>query len=501
LKRGERLPHKAGGPLLSRPAGQGIVAILLFTALLTGLGRLVARDFPPSVPPPKPFLLPVPQIHQLPNGLRVVVIERRSLPLVTLRLVVKSGPEADPPGLPGTAQLVAGLLSQGTARRSAQQIAETIDGVGGDIEASAEWDDSHATVTVLADNTELACDLLADMALHPAFAPAEIERQRKQTLSALDVLGDDPSYLADTVFDLLVFAGTPYGHPPDGTAESLRRISAQDLHAFHERYYRPSNSILAVVGDISSEQALVLARRYFGAWQDAPVPAPAQVAASPESRRIVVIDKPDAVQTEIRVGNLGIPRASPDYYALTVADQILGGPATNRLFKALRTQKGLAYGASSELDCQGPLGSWVAKTSTRTAETVKSLELVLEQMRRLSDQTLSGSELRTAQSYLIGHMALDFETSDDLASEDLELLVHGLPLDYWNGFPSRIEALDADQVLAATRRHLDPERNIIVLVGNARGFSGELKKLGPAQVIPLENLDFSSPTLERTAGQ
>jgi zinc protease len=255
------------------------------------------------------------------------------------------------------------------------------------------------------------------------------------------------------------------------------------------------------VGDITPSQAATLAEKFFGEWEKGQMPQRLPgVAAVTSSRRIVVIDKPDAVQTEIRVGNLAIRRNSPDFYALTAANQILGGPAANRLFKALRSQQGLTYGASSDLVCQRGLGTWVAKTSTRTAETARSVRQVLDQMQRLRDHPVTDDELRTAQSYLVGHLALEFESSDNIASRVLELMVHDLPLDYWNRFPQNIKALKTEDLVTATRRYLDPERNVIVLVGSAAGFSRELTPLGTWEVVPLRDLDLASPTLMRAAG-
>ncbi|MBZ5543884.1 MAG: insulinase family protein [Acidobacteriia bacterium] len=458
-----------------------------------------ARDYPPEVPPPKPIVLPVPRVLELPNGLKVVVIERRSLPLVTLRLVVKSGAEADAPGLAGTAQLVAGLLSQGTARRSAWEIADAVDSAGGTLETGADWDNSYVALTVLSDHTEQAFDLVADMVLHPRFAREELERRRKQTLSALEVLYEDPSYLADTVFDRLIFAGTPYSHPADGTPETVSQINQANLRGFHAQNYRPGNSILAVVGDVKDDEVSRLAEKSFGGWQGATGKRGGEpiLPTATQEQRLVVIDKPDAVQTEIRAGNLAVRRASDDYYALTVANQVLGGPAANRHLKALRTRQGLTYGASSELVCQETAGDWVAKTSTRTAETIRSLNLVLEEMKRLHDDRVSGAELRTAQSYLIGHLALEFETSDDMASQMLELMVYHLPLDYWNRFPEEIQALGAENVSSVTRHYLDRDRSVIVLVGNAGAFKKELKRFGIPVIIPLQDLDLASPDLQR----
>jgi zinc protease len=445
--------------------------------------------------------LPSAQVRELPNGLKVAVIERRSLPLLTLRLVVKAGAGADPPLLPGTAQFTADLLSEGTSQRSARQIAETVDAIGGNLETRAEWDDSFVELTVLSDHTVLAFNLLADVVRHPTFPGEEIERKRQQTLSALEILRDDPAFTADTLFQRLVFSGTPYGHTLDGSEGSVRRIARSDVEAFHARHYQPANCILAAVGDITAEQAVAHAATYFGDWEGTPAPAPrtSPLPAPPSQRTIIVVDKPDAVQTEIRVGNLAIPRASDDYLALTVANQVLGGPAANRLFRTLRSRLGIAYGASSDLLCERTAGSWVAKTSTRTEETVRSLRAVIGEMEDLRGRRINAAELRTAQSYLTGHMALEFETSADVAEQTLELMVHNLPLDYWSRFQDRLSQLDADEVHAASRRYLDPEHCVIVLVGDARRFEGQLRKFGAYRIIRSQDLDLAAPDLVRPA--
>jgi len=485
-------------PLTGRKSlcSMGIILVLLSTPLR-------ARDFPPEVPPPKPIVIPVPAIQTLSNGLQVVVVERHTLPLITLRLVVKSGAECDPPNLPGAAALVNGLLTEGTARRTSRQIAEAIDSVGGVADNDVDWDSSYLSLSVLTDRSELAFDLVSDMIAHPAFQTAEIERQRKQTLSGLQVAQDDPAYVADMAIQELIFSGTAYGHPEDGTLESAERITAQDLRDFHRRYYQPTNCILAVVGDISAQKAMELAAKFFSGWQNGrePAAAPPGTPTPSDEHRVVAIDKSDAVQTEIRIGSLGVPHDSPDYLALSVANEILGGPSENRLFKALRTRQGLTYGASSDLVCRRHLGAWVAKTFTRTPETLKSTHIALEQIQTLQDHGINHQELETAQSYLVGHLALEFETSDNVASKVLELIQDGLPLDYWNHYPEKIQALTTDTVGAAAKNYLDTDHDVIVLVGSISDFKKDLKKLGHFRVIPLTDIDFGSADLVRASSK
>ena len=472
------------------------LAALLF---LASAAPTMARDYPPEVPPPKPLTIPAPAIQTLPNGLQVVVVERHSLPLITLRLVVKAGAEFDPPQLPGTASLLNSLLTEGTLRRSSRQIAEAIDSVGGLVDNGVGWGSSYLSLSVLGDQADLAFDLVSDMVEHPALEPAEIERQRKQTISSLQVADDDPAYVADTLSQDLVFQGTPYSHPEDGTLDAVPRITAADLRSFHTQYYQPSNCILAVVGDITPSEAATRAERYFGSWKDSgpPATAPAAAPAALTSRQVLAIDKPDAVQTEIRIGGVGVPRNSPDYLALSVANEILGGPAENKLFKALRSRQGLTYGASSDLTFRRNLGGWVAKTFTRTAETVKSVHIALDQIKSMHDHEIGSQEMQTAQSYLVGHLALEFEKSDDVATQVLEVLQNGLPPDYWNTYPEKIRGLTADEVWTAAERYFDPEHNSIVLVGNISEFKKDLKKLGSVRYIPLDQMDFGSPDFVR----
>ena len=490
---GSRVPN----PVASRAR---CLAVLL---LLCPAMAARAKDYPPQVPPPKPIVIPTPTIQTLPNGLQVVVVERHTLPLITLRVVVKSGAECDPPDLPGTAALVNGLLTEGTERRTAREIADAIDSAGGVVDNDVDWDSAYLSLSVLTDHTDQAFDLVSDMIVHAAFQPAEIERQRKQILSGLQVSQDDPAYAADTALQDLIFSGTAYGHPEDGTLASAERITAGDIRTFHRRYYQPSNCVLAVVGDITTQEAMALAAKYFSGWANGgQLPAaPSDTPRPYTERQVVAIDKSDAVQTEIRIGTLGVPRDSPDYLALSVVNEILGGPSENRLFKALRTRQGLTYGASSDLITRRHLGALVAKTFTRTPETMKSAHIALEQIQSLQDHGINRDELDTAQSYLVGHLALEFETSDNVASKVLDLIQDGLPLDYWTKYPEKVQALAKEAVDAAAKQYLDMDHDVIVFVGNISDFKKDFKKLGNVRLIPLKDIDFGSPDLVRRAGK
>ncbi len=469
--------------------------------MLGALSLLSARELPPAALPPQPPRVSVPVVHSLPNGLKVAIIERHDLPLVTMTLAIRTGSEADPSGLPGTAQFVASLLDEGATHRSAMQIAALIDGAGGALDTGAGWDNSYVTLSVLSGQTQLGFDLLSDITLHPKFAAQEVERIRKQTLSALDILRHDPGYLADTAVERMVFAGTPYAHPADGVEESIHRITPEELRAFYARYYQPKNAVLVVSGDVQTARAMDVVNHYFGGWQGSGLPLrpavqPLQKAQITHSRQIIVIDDPDATQTKIRVANRAVGRNSPDYDALAVANQILGGPAENLLFTVLRGRHGLAYGASSDLVCYRGAGAWESKTATSTDTTLVAVRLMLGQMKRLRHHAIGSEDIQMAQDYLIGHMALQFDTPDRVAERFLELMIYNLPLNTWTAFPQAIDRLTKDQVLDATRRYLNPDRAVIVLVGNASVFKQNLKQLGQVRVIPMDKVDLAAVDLE-----
>jgi zinc protease len=298
----------------------------------------------------------------------------------------------------------------------------------------------------------------------------------------------------------MLFAGTDYAHSEDGTRSSIERVTRREVVDFHARYYVPSHTILAVVGDITEAECLNLTKRFLGEWKNSPgatLPSRAE-PHRPHERQVIVVNKPDAVQTEIRVANLGIPRSNPDYFALAIANQVLGGPAANRLFDVLRTRHGLVYGASSDLDCYFTLGAWVAKTSTRPAETIRATEMVLDEITRMRDRPVQQWEIENARNYLVGHEALQFESPSQVANQVLEMMLYHLPPEYWNQFPQQVRALSADEVLAATRKYLNPDDDVIVLVGNAAAFEDGLKKFGTVRMIPIADVGLAFAETQKT---
>lgn len=416
-----------------------------------------------------------------------------------MRLLVRAGAAYDPPGKNGVATLVAELLNQGTASRSAEEIADTIDSIGGSLQTGAGSDVTSANVLVMKDSFPLGMELLADMVRRPAFAPEELERQREQALSTLQVNLDDPDFIASAVFNRLVYGLHPYGLPDTGLPASIAGITRDDIRDFHRKYFAPNNSILAVVGDVDAPEAMAAAERVFGDWPRQPVQAPRLQAPPKPSRRIVVVDKPDSVQTAVRVGQLGVPRKTPDYMALNEAIRILGGEGSNRLFRVLRSDRSLTYSASAELNTMLLAGDVVAQTDTRSDATPEVVKLIVEEYWKLLRDRVNDAELAGAQAYMTGNFPLTIETPGAIARQVVNVVFYDLSLDELRTYRQRANGVTSDEVQRVVRSYLDPDHLAIVMVGNAAAFKDQLGKagFGRYELVTLDQLDLTSADLKK----
>jgi zinc protease len=319
----------------------------------------------------------------------------------------------------------------------------------------------------------------------------------------MDVSYDDPEYLANLVFDRLVFGFHPYGRPAEGTRESIRRLTRDDLLAFHRTWFVPNNALLAIVGDLSPADAFAAAEKAFGSWPRRDVPVIQVLEPPPPTRRVVVIDRPGSAQTEIRVGHLAVPRTHPDYVPFDLAIRILGGEGANRLFGVLRSDRGLTYGASADLNAYKSAGDVVAETDTRSPATGESLRLMVDEFVRLQRESVNPNELRGAQDFLAGNFPLTVEAPGAIAQQVLAHLFFGLDLSEIETYRDRVERVTTMDIQRVARQFLKPEQLSIVLVGDASVFASQLKALGFPEFerIPLSELDLNSPTLRRQAKQ
>ena len=456
-----------------------------------------------SPPPPLPWrqaTFPPYEIRTLDNGLQVVVVMHHEQPAVNLRLIIGAGSAYDPAGKNGVAAFTGALLDQGTTGRTATEIADAIDSIGGILDVGAGTDLSFVNVLVMTDSFEFGLDLVAESARNPSFERAELERQRQQVLSGFQVSLDDPEYLASVVLSRLLYGFHPYGMPSNGTPESVRQITRDDLLAFHAEHYAPNNALLAIVGDIDAESAFAAAERAFGGWTPRTSAAEPPAGRIPEpTRRVVVIDKPGSLQTAIRVGHIALSRTSPDYLPFDVAIKILGGEGGNRLGSVAQNGTGadlLRLGR----DQQRPVRRRLHRED-RHPHRGDGRSAAVDGRRGGPVAAGAGQPARARErrAYLAGNFPLTIETPNAIAAQVLESLVYGLDLDDLPTYPNRINAVTVEDIRRVARTYLRPDRLAIVLVGEARVFVNDLRRagFGDVEVLSVGELDLSSPDLRR----
>jgi zinc protease len=484
-------------------ASRHVLAVAAVALCLVGTAWAQAPDWPAERPPrPLPsreIKFPPYELRTLPNGLQVVAVLHHEQPAVSMRLLIRAGSAADPADKLGLAYLLASLLDQGTTTKSAQELNDAIDFIGGEMGAGAGTDLSFITTVVMKDSFKIGLDMLSDMARRPRFAPEEIERQRQQMLSGLQVSVENPEWVANGVFQRLVYGFHPYGLPETGTPETIAAITRDDLLAYHLKHFAPNNALLAVVGDVTAEEAFSAVTAVFGDWQRRNVRDERFIPPPLPARRVVIVNKPDAVQTEIRVGHLGIPRKHDDYLALNLAIRILGGEGSNRLHQLLRTERALTYGAQANLNTFKESGDFEAATNTRSPATVEALELMVAEFWRLQRQRVDERELAGAKAYITGNFPLTIETPGAIATQVLHALFYGLPLQELETFRERVNAVTVDDIRRVAQRYLRPDRLSIVLVGDASAFAAQLNGIGfgEYELVDIGKLDLMAPSFTR----
>ena len=453
-----------------------------------------------AVPAPGPAVSPViPRAAEtrLANGLRVIVVEKRDLPIVSATIVAPAGGARDPAGKAGTASLTAGLMTKGTTTRTAEQIAEQVESLGGSIGAGADWDAAFASVTVKADQVDPALAILADVARNPAFAQAEIDRARKQSVDGVAVQLKDPAALSGIVASRVVFGDRPYGNLLSGTPTSLPRITRDDIAAAYRGAWNPSQAALVVVGDIAGKDATALAQKLFGDWKSGQVTVSSGDRILRPNPRVVVVDMPGSGQAGVVVARPGIARADKDFYAAQVANATLGVGFTSRLNREIRIKRGLAYGAGSSVDARRSPGIVSASTQTKNPSAPEVVALIAAEMKKLGEAPVPAAELDSRKAVLIGSFGRRIERTDGIAGALTDYVADGVPLDTLGSYIPSIQGVDPAAVQAAAKKILDPTGASIVVVGDAKLFVDELRKTHPTlEVIPATALNLDSATLK-----
>lgn len=480
------LAYLIGASVLSACGGAKVVTTTPPVPLPPSATPAAAIDLtkPPTLGAP-PALNP-PQIttRELSNGLKIVIIEQHELPLADVLLQVRSGGEADPAGKMGSAALVAAMLTEGTTTRSALQIADQAAYLGVELRATSSWEQSTVSLHTPTAQLDSALALFGDVALRPSFPTADLERVRKVRLTALQQVRDRGPAIADRAFAAAVFGEQhPYGRPLTGTEGSVASISRDDVQRFYTTYYRPNNATLLVVGDVRPDDVERRARELFGAWSKGTIPVSStSTASATKGTTVVIVDKPGAAQSSFRIGGIGAPRSTSDYFALQVMNTVLGGAFTSRLMQNLRETHGYTYGASSGFGLRRSAGPFTASAEVVTAKTDSALIEFLKELRAIRD-TVPTEELTKAKRFLQLGLPGNFETTGGIAGEFVPLLAYGIPLDFYATAVQRYGEVSQEDVRRVARQYIDPDKLTIVIVGDRKTIEPGLRALKPGEII------------------
>jgi zinc protease len=477
------------------------VSVLLVAMALvsTGFAQAPDRSKPPELGPTPSLTLPQIQHLKLSNGLPVILMEKHEVPLVQLELVVRTGSVMESPSQLGLASLATTMMMQGAGSRDALSLSDAIDFLGTRINTYSSQHVSGVSMHTPLSKLEDALPLFADVTMHPTFPSDELERQRKERLTRLAQMHDEPTGIAGVAFSKIVFGKDhPYGQMTSGDENSIRSFKVSDLQQFHDKYFIPNNASLIVVGDVTQEKIMPLLEKALGSWKkgdDVPQPS---IATAPQigSRTVYLIDKPGAAQSVIRIGRIGVERLNPDYYAIEVMNTILGGSFTSRLNHNLRETHGYTYGAGSGFSYPPFPGSFSARASVQTAVTDSSLIEFFKELNGILTP-VSDEELTRAKNYLSLQYPNNFQAVGQIAGQLEGLVNYNLPDSYFNKYVKNIMSVTKDDVNRVAKKYIDPEKVAVVVVGDRSKVESGIKalNLGPIQNMTIDDVVGKTPEL------
>ncbi len=412
----------------------------------------------------------------LPNGMRLVVAPVTKLPLVSISAVIDAGARTEREGEEGVAALTAQLLLEGAAGLDGAALTDRFERIGTSVEARADWDSATITLTVLRERLPEALTLVRDLLRAPEFPEREVARLKDERLAELMQLRAEPGSLADEQFARAVYAPTArYATPAAGSATSVRALTRDVVRDFYTRRYRASTTTLVFAGDVTVDGVRALAEQLFGDWQGGEVPTTERsIDAAPEQKLLRIVAKSDAPQSEVRVGHVGLPRRSPDYFAVTVMNAVLGGLFSSRINLNLREAHGYTYGAFSAFEWRRAAGPFTIQTAVKSEVTGAAVREILKEIDAIRTAPISESELTLATSYLDGVFPIRYETTAAIATALSNLVIHELPENYYDEYRARVREVTTDDVLRAAERHLHPDRLHIVIVGDPAVITDQL---------------------------
>jgi zinc protease len=403
----------------------------------------------------------------LSNGAVLLVSEQHQLPMVTMTIAFDAGARRDPEGKAGLASLTASSLTLGTRELSATQFNQKVDFMGSTIAVGAGADYAQASFTSLKKYEDDTLRLMAAALTEPALSDAEITRKRDEREAGIKAQEEQPDYVAGITFHKALYGNTPYGHPSEGTAESVAKLTPQDVREFYHAQYKIGSAVIAVVGDVKADEVKAKLEKAFDALKGTVAPQAEPPAPSvPAGIHPTLVDR-SVVQATIILGSGGIARSNPDYYRLQVMNYILGGGGfASRLMKIVRSKNGLAYGISSGFDAGKFPGSFAVNTQTKNKSTNEALQLIVEQLRDIQEHPVSDGELASAKKYLIGSFPLKIDRQSSIASFMLQIELYGLGLDYAEHYPKLIGAVTKDDIQRVAKQYLHPDALVLIAVAN-----------------------------------
>ena len=433
------------------------------------------RRQPPAPLAPKPLSLPQPYETALDNGLRLVIVEDKRLPLVSYRLGLRTGNAHDPANLPGLNSMMANLLTEGTRIRTSRQIAEEVERLGATLIAGANADYTTVAASTLKVYNGEIMNLLVDVALHPSFPENELQLSQQNTKQGLVQRRAQPDFLANERLSRTIFGDHPYSVIAP-TPESVDAMTRELLSEFHRNMFVPNNAVLIAVGDVERDQVIARAGELFSAWAQAKTTASNFPAPPVRQKRVVyLVDRPGSAQSNIVIANLGITRTSDDYFPMLLLHTILGANASSRLFMNLREEKGYTYGAYSSLDARRTAGSFRVSAEVRSDVTGASLKEFFYELDRIRTEKVSEKELTDAKSYLTGVFPIRLETQEGLIDQLVQIKMFDLPTDYLQSYRERVSAVTADEIYQVAQKYVTPDRVAIVIVGDAAAITDQIK--------------------------
>ena len=415
----------------------------------------------------------------LPSGLRLVVAPVEKLPLVTVLVIIDAGSTFDPAGKEGLAALTAAALLEGTPEFDGAQLTERFEQLGTGVESGADWDSAFVKLTVLADHLEEATKLLGDALATPAFPDREIERLKAERLAEILQLETEPRGLADEKFSEFLYSGeSRYAKPDGGSAESVTTLSRTDVQKFFRNHYKAGTSTVVFAGAVNQSASRALVATAFSKWLTGASSGRPLVATPRSTGRIVnIVGKTDAPQSELRVGHVGLPRRTPDFFPTLVMNAVLGGLFGSRINMNLREEHGYTYGASSYYDWRRGPGPFVVSTAVQSEVTAPALKEIFGEIERIRVDRITEEELSLARDYLDGVFPIRYETTTAIASALANLVIYELSPDYYDSYRERVREVTTDDVLQAAKKHLHPEQLQTVIVGDAAAIKDSVSAL------------------------